>query len=100
MNTLLSAQSIHFHTSSTPLFEAISFTLKQSDRIGLVGHNGCGKSTLLQLLCGNKEPRSEDITLANHCFMEQVEQHLPHELEHVTMLDAGFIASKLPSPDA
>lgn len=97
MNTLLSAQSIHFHTSSTPLFEAISFTLKQGDRIGLVGHNGCGKSTLLQLLCGNKEPRSGEITLANHCLMEQVEQHLPHELEHVTMLDA--VVAKLPKDD-
>ncbi|MGF1771621.1 ATP-binding cassette domain-containing protein [Vibrio wakamikoensis] len=97
MNTLLSAQSIHFHTSSTPLFEAISFTLKQGDRIGLVGHNGCGKSTLLQLLCGNKEPRSGEVTLANHCLMEQVEQHLPHELEHVTMLDA--VVAKLPKDD-
>src|SRR5699024_10968068 len=34
----------------------ISLSLKEGDRIGLVGHNGAGKSTLLRLLSGIYEP--------------------------------------------
>jgi ABC-2 type transport system ATP-binding protein/lipopolysaccharide transport system ATP-binding protein len=34
----------------------ISFTLKQGDRLGLVGHNGAGKTTLIRVLAGIYEP--------------------------------------------
>lgn len=36
----------------------LSFTLKDGDRVGLLGHNGAGKSTLLRLLSGVYEPTS------------------------------------------
>jgi ABC-2 type transport system ATP-binding protein len=36
--------------------EGISFTLKQGDRLGLVGHNGAGKTTLIRVLAGIYEP--------------------------------------------
>jgi ABC-2 type transport system ATP-binding protein len=42
-----------------PIIEAlhdISISLKEGDRVGLVGHNGAGKSTLLRLLAGIYEP--------------------------------------------
>ena len=38
--------------------ESLSFTLKDGDRLGLLGHNGAGKSTLLRLLGGVYEPSS------------------------------------------
>ncbi|AGM26803.1 Probable o-antigen/lipopolysaccharide transport ATP-binding protein ABC transporter RfbE [Mycobacteroides abscessus subsp. abscessus] len=34
----------------------ITLSLKEGDRVGLVGHNGAGKSTLLRLLSGIYEP--------------------------------------------
>jgi ABC-2 type transport system ATP-binding protein len=45
--------------NKVPVIEAlqdISISLKDGDRIGLVGHNGAGKSTLLRLLSGIYEP--------------------------------------------
>ncbi|MBP0633991.1 ABC transporter ATP-binding protein [Cupriavidus sp. amp6] len=38
--------------------EGLSFTLRDGDRVGLLGHNGAGKSTLLRLLSGVYEPSS------------------------------------------
>jgi len=34
----------------------INFTLKQGDRLGLLGHNGAGKTTLIRVLAGIYEP--------------------------------------------
>ncbi|EHR48675.1 ABC-type polysaccharide/polyol phosphate transport system, ATPase component [Saccharomonospora marina XMU15] len=45
--------------SKVPVIEAlhdITLSVKDGDRIGLVGHNGAGKSTLLRLLSGIYEP--------------------------------------------
>ena len=36
--------------------EDVSFTVKQGDRFGLIGHNGSGKSTLLRTIAGVYEP--------------------------------------------
>ena len=45
--------------SKVPVVEAlrnINLSLRDGDRVGLVGHNGAGKSTLLRLLSGIYEP--------------------------------------------
>ncbi|MGQ0483317.1 MAG: galactan export ABC transporter ATP-binding subunit Wzt/RfbE [Pseudonocardia sp.] len=45
--------------SRVPIIEAlrgITISLRQGDRVGLVGHNGAGKSTLLRLMSGIYEP--------------------------------------------
>lgn len=45
--------------AKTPIIEAlhgITMSLREGDRVGLVGHNGAGKSTLLRLLAGIYEP--------------------------------------------
>lgn len=38
--------------------EGLNFTLKDGDRVGIIGHNGAGKTTLLRLLSGVYEPSS------------------------------------------
>jgi ABC-2 type transport system ATP-binding protein len=45
--------------SRVPIIEAlhdVSLSLRDGDRVGLVGHNGAGKSTLLRVLAGIYEP--------------------------------------------
>lgn len=36
--------------------DGVSFTLRQGDRLGLLGHNGAGKTTLIRVLAGIYEP--------------------------------------------
>jgi ATP-binding cassette subfamily F protein uup len=55
MGILLTAQALHASFGVRPLFEDVSFTVEEGDRIGLIGPNGAGKSTLLRLLASAAE---------------------------------------------
>jgi ATP-binding cassette subfamily F protein uup len=50
MGILLTAQALEASYGARPLFEGVSFTVEEGDRIGLIGPNGAGKSTLLRIL--------------------------------------------------
>ena len=55
---LIDAQGLKASRPNRPLFDNISLTLSDGDRIGVVGLNGCGKSTLLRILSGDYSPDS------------------------------------------
>lgn len=56
-----------YYARKTPLetkaLEHISFTVKDGEFVGIMGHTGCGKSTLLQLLAGLLTPSEGQILL-------------------------------------
>ncbi|MBR1774669.1 MAG: ABC-F family ATP-binding cassette domain-containing protein [Bacteroidales bacterium] len=66
--------SIHFNGEN--LFENVSFTIGDKDRIGLVGKNGAGKSTLLKILCGLQAADSGTIVKSK----TQTVGYLPQEM--------------------
>ena len=53
---LIDAQGLRASRPNRPLFDDVSFTLSDGDRVGVVGLNGCGKSTLLRILSGDYRP--------------------------------------------
>jgi ATP-binding cassette subfamily F protein uup len=57
-----------------PLFEGLSFTLHEGDRVGLVGPNGSGKSTLLRILAGELEPDAGEVRTRRHLRVGYVPQ--------------------------
>jgi ATP-binding cassette subfamily F protein uup len=62
MTVLLATHSLSKSYGTQVLFEGISFTICQGERIGLIGPNGAGKSTLLKILAGVEEAQSGTIT--------------------------------------
>ena len=98
MTTLISTQALQLDTHDGFLFNELAFTLRQGDRIGLIGHNGCGKSTLLGLLSGTREATSGTIHVARACRLQHVEQHLPAELASLSLYDA-LLAPVLEQPE-
>ncbi|OEZ89170.1 putative ABC transporter ATP-binding protein YheS [Janthinobacterium sp. HH106] len=98
MTTLISTQALQLDTHDGFLFNELAFTLRQGDRIGLIGHNGCGKSTLLGLLSGTREATAGTIHYARACRLQHVEQHLPPELASLSLYDA-LLAPVLEQPE-
>jgi ABC-2 type transport system ATP-binding protein/lipopolysaccharide transport system ATP-binding protein len=54
------------HPSTVQALREISGTLRDGQRVGLVGHNGAGKSTLLRVLAGIYEPCSGSLEIEGH----------------------------------
>jgi ABC transport system ATP-binding/permease protein len=60
---IVSAQGLSKRYGAAPLFQNISFTVSEGDRIGVIGPNGSGKSTLLEMLLGRVKPDSGDVAI-------------------------------------
>jgi ABC transport system ATP-binding/permease protein len=71
---IINAQSISKAFGAKPLFQDVSFTISEGDRIGLIGPNGSGKSTLLRILAGMEEPDSGELSIRKRVRNVYVEQ--------------------------
>jgi ATP-binding cassette subfamily F protein uup len=71
---IINAQGISKAFGSTLLFQNISFTVSEGDRIGLIGPNGSGKSTLLRILAGDEDLDSGEIAVRKRVRLTSVLQ--------------------------
>src|SRR5438445_4163804 len=71
---IISAQGLSKSYGLTPLFQNISFTVSEGDRIGVIGPNGSGKSTLLEMLIGRVKPDSGDVAVRKGTRLSTVAQ--------------------------
>ncbi|MCH5235735.1 MAG: ABC-F family ATP-binding cassette domain-containing protein [Muribaculaceae bacterium] len=65
--------------SAKPLFNNISFSINDNERLALVGKNGAGKSTLLKIIAGLQQPTSGAVALPNEITIG----YLPQEMKIV-----------------
>ena len=54
--SIVSARQLGKAYGADPLFDGVSLTISEGDRVGLLGANGAGKSTLLRVLAGLESP--------------------------------------------
>src|SRR5947207_2736050 len=71
---IISAQGLSKRYGVAPLFQNISFTISEGDRIGVIGPNGSGKSTLLEMLIGRVKPDSGDVAIHKGTRLSYVSQ--------------------------
>ena len=74
MPPLISAQGLSKRYGVAPLFQDISFTVSEGDRIGVIGPNGSGKSTLLEMIIGRVKPDSGDVAVRKGTRLNYVAQ--------------------------
>ena len=74
MPPIINAQGISKSFGANPLFQEVSFTVSEGDRIGLIGPNGSGKSTLLRILAGDVSPDNGEIAVRKRIRLSYVEQ--------------------------
>ncbi|MDT3740458.1 MAG: ABC-F family ATP-binding cassette domain-containing protein [Candidatus Kapabacteria bacterium] len=62
---MLNIQNVSIHFAGRYLFDNVSISVGENDRIGLIGRNGTGKSTMLKLIYGLESPESGKILIPN-----------------------------------
>lgn len=61
--TLLRAANLKLAFGSRVLFDGLTLTIEEGERVGLVGVNGSGKSTLMKILAGKITPDQGELQL-------------------------------------
>jgi len=74
MRPFLQGENLSKRWGEIMLFEDISFTIFEGQKVALIARNGTGKSTLLYLLAGKDSPDSGKITITNDIEIGYFEQ--------------------------
>lgn len=73
---MITVNDISVHFGGTTLFENVSFSINENDKIALMGKNGAGKSTLLKIVAGVNKPSSGNISAPKEAKIAYLPQHL------------------------
>ena len=63
MNTLVSVNNLSKNFSSFKAVKEISFSINESEILGLLGPNGCGKTTTIGMMLGLLKPTSGEVII-------------------------------------
>ncbi len=74
MKPFLQAENLSKRYGELMLFEDISFTVFEAQKVALIAKNGTGKSTLLNILAGKETAEAGKITLTNNIEIGYFEQ--------------------------
>jgi len=98
---IINAQGLSKRYGTAPLFQNISFTVSEGDRIGLIGPNGSGKSTLLEILHGKVQPDSGNVAIRKGTRLScvtQISEFAAGETAH-SVIEAALKKSGVPEAD-
>ncbi len=98
---LINVRSISKAFGADPLFQNVSFTVSEGDRIGLIGPNGSGKSTLLRILAGTEDTDDGEIAVRKRIRLSYVEQESAFRAGDTvrSVVDAALKQSAVPESE-
>ena len=101
MPPLINVRSISKAFGAEPLFQNVSFTVSEGDRVGLIGPNGSGKSTLLRILAGTEETDDGEIAVRKRIRLSYVEQKSEFRSEDTvrSVVEAAMNSSAVPESE-
>jgi ATP-binding cassette subfamily F protein uup len=91
MGLLLNVQAVAKSFGALPLFDGVSLTVSEGDRLGVIGPNGSGKTTLLRILAGLDTPDAGECSLRKLTRLRYVPQDSefpPHATVGSVLADA------------
>jgi len=89
MTPFLQAENLSKRFGDQLLFENISFTIFEHQKVALISRNGAGKTTLMEILAGNDTPESGQITKTGDIRIGYLKQ-IPDLNEELTVFEAVF----------
>jgi ABC transport system ATP-binding/permease protein len=92
--SILLVENLYKTYGEKTLFDKISFSISEKQRIGLIGPNGTGKSSLLKALSGLDPAEQGSITHANQFQIEYVAQE-PELDEELSVLEQIYYGDSI-----
>lgn len=71
---MINLTNVSLHFGARAIFDGISLTIKEGEKVGLVGRNGSGKSTLLKMLSGEHRNFSGQIDIPSRYRIGYLQQ--------------------------
>ena len=101
MPPIIAAQGLSKRYGAEPLFQNISFTVSEGERIGLIGPNGSGKSTLLEILHGRVAPDTGEVAIRKRTRLASVAQNseFPPDATIRSVIAAALDRAEVPEKD-
>jgi ATPase subunit of ABC transporter with duplicated ATPase domains len=84
---VLDVNNINKNFGYSSLFENLSFSLNEGERISIVGPNGCGKSTLLKIISGLEKLDSGMINIKKNTKIAYLDQTTPDNFDNRLVID-------------
>ena len=88
MNLITAEHLTHSYTEKI-LFDDVSFSLNDTEKVGIIGINGTGKSTLLKILAGKEPPDKGTVTTGRNLRIAYLPQ-TPSFQKGQTVLSASL----------
>lgn len=80
---VIKVENVAFSYKDKNVLEDISFSIKQGEKIAIVGKNGAGKSTMAKLLCGVVRPTKGEIYYKGENYLSFTVKELGEKIGYV-----------------